>query len=81
MFPRENRSTSSGRVSSFQRSQLNKSGNARRALAGGRGLAFNQTVIAKLKLGEFGVEGIYLKPTEFSGWKTNTRLAGGTLEL
>jgi len=42
-------------------------------------LAFNQTVIAKLKLGEFGVEGIYLKPTEFSGMETNTRLAGGTL--
>lgn len=42
-------------------------------------LAFDATAVAKIKLGMFGIEGIYLKPTEFSGMETNTRLAGGTL--
>jgi hypothetical protein len=41
-------------------------------------LAFDATAVAKIKLGMFGIEGIYLKPTEYSGMETNTRLAGGT---
>ncbi|NTW59826.1 MAG: alginate export family protein [Nitrospirae bacterium] len=42
-------------------------------------LAFDATAVAKIKLGMFGIEGIYLKPTEYSGMETNTRISGGTL--
>ena len=44
-------------------------------------LAFDQTALGKIRLGQFGIEGIYLKPTEYSGLETNTRLAGGTFSF
>jgi hypothetical protein len=42
-------------------------------------LAFDNTVVAKLKLGEFAAEVIRLEPTEYPGMETHTRVEGGTL--
>lgn len=42
-------------------------------------LAFDNTAIAQLKLGEYSLEGIVLEPSEFPGAETNTRIAGATI--
>lgn len=42
-------------------------------------LAFDNTIVAKLKLGAFTAEAVRLEPTEFPGMETGTRIEGGTL--
>lgn len=42
-------------------------------------LAFDNTVVAKLKLGAFTAEAIRLEPTEYPGMETQTRIEGGTI--
>jgi hypothetical protein len=42
-------------------------------------LAYDRTIVAKMKLGKAGLEGILLEPTEFSGMETDTRVAAGTV--
>ncbi len=42
-------------------------------------LAFDHTIVAKLKLGAFSAEAIRLEPSEYPGQETGTRVEGATL--